>query len=170
MKSTWTLLKVLSTLLAVIGVFGISFVLHSVKPWHNWGEGKSLIKAGESQAKLRARIFIATGIELTDSEVIKNAHYDPERTHTYWYEVSFDPNKSSHWQEMLLGSGFEIETEKSLKSYIERRLPLYFEIIAKWWAPDRLEKSTMYIRRDRMRPACFLDEGQGILFITTHLP
>jgi len=173
MKPLLYLLKAVLVLLVMAAVVFGGFI-----GWVWWSmykdeRGYDLIKAGKSQADLRAEIDRQTDIKLTESNVVIHAYKTGSfRGSTRWYEISFDPKRSEQMKAMLLEKGYEIGSEFKMKFFIDSlREPPNRDNpkgIAKWWTIARFENTTMFIREQYSRPKsieCFLDEEQGILFI-----
>ena len=172
LKQTFALqIKAFFITLTVVAVLVLVFLGSIMWSFYEKIYGTDLIKKGVSQAELRSRIEKKTAIALVDSEVIINAHDDGGRSHVLRFEVSFDPQESGKIREMLFRKGYRILKEENLQAYLMFYLPNIPKKISWWWTPARLEKTTMFkIARDDIHSGCFLDEKQGVLFISSYVP
>jgi hypothetical protein len=128
---------------------------------------KDFVRIGYSQAQLRAMFEHRCKVPLTENEEVRNAFSDGGRDQSYWFQVSFDPQRGGVLRERLLESGFLVRSERE---YFLEDVPIP-KAIGGWWDSAAIVEADLFtLQRAWVTPGrradvlCFLDERRGTLF------
>jgi hypothetical protein len=128
---------------------------------------RDFVGEGLSQTQLRALFQNRCKVPLTQNEEVRNAFSDGGRDQSYWFQVSFDPQRGDVLRERLLESGFLVSSEH--EHFLEVvHIP---KAIGGWWDSAAVAEAALFtLQRPRVTEGrradvfCFLDEKRGTLF------